>query len=61
MDINWDYIKDAQRDIHVKTYNELTVEYRSLQVYTRGGGGGWYWTEILVGVCRWSSRNLTLF
>ena len=28
MDINWDYIKDAQRDIYVK----LTVEYRSLQV-----------------------------
>ena len=24
MDINWDYIKDAQRDIYVK----LTVEYR---------------------------------
>ena len=28
MDINWDYVKDAQRDIYVK----LTVEYRSLQV-----------------------------
>ena len=28
MDINWDYIKDAQRDIYV----ELTVKYRSLQV-----------------------------
>ena len=28
MDINWDYIKDARRDIYVK----LTVEYRSLQV-----------------------------
>ena len=28
MDINWDYIKDAQRGIYVK----LTVEYRSLQV-----------------------------
>ena len=28
MDINWDYIKDAQRDIYVKR----TVEYRSLQV-----------------------------
>ena len=28
MDINWHYIKDAQRDIYVK----LTVEYRSLQV-----------------------------
>ena len=28
MDINWDYIKDAQRDIYVK----LTVEYRGLQV-----------------------------
>ena len=28
MDINWDYIKHAQRDIYVK----LTVEYRSLQV-----------------------------
>ena len=28
MDINWDYIKDARRDISVK----LTVEYRSLQV-----------------------------
>ena len=25
MDINWDYIKDAQRDIYVK----LTVEYHS--------------------------------
>ena len=28
MDINWDYIKDAQRDIYIK----LTVEYRSLQI-----------------------------
>ena len=28
IDINWDYVKDAQRDIYVK----LTVEYRSLQV-----------------------------
>ena len=28
MDINWDYIKDARRDIYVKP----TVEYRSLQV-----------------------------
>ena len=28
MDINWDYIKDCQRDIYVKR----TVEYRSLQV-----------------------------
>ena len=28
MDINWDYIKDAQRDI----YTKLTVEYRSVQV-----------------------------
>ena len=28
MDINWDYIKDARRDIYVK----LIAEYRSLQV-----------------------------
>ena len=28
MHINWDYIKDARRDIYVK----LTVQYRSLQV-----------------------------
>ena len=28
MDINWNYIKDARRDIYVKP----TVEYRSLQV-----------------------------
>ena len=28
MDINWDYIKDAQRDIYVK----LTLGYCSLQV-----------------------------
>ena len=28
MDINWDYIKDARRDIYVKR----TAEYRSLQV-----------------------------
>ena len=28
MDINWDFVKDAQSDIYVK----LTVEYRSLQV-----------------------------
>ena len=28
MDINWDYIKDVQRDIYVT----ITLEYRSLQV-----------------------------
>ena len=28
MDINWDYISDAQRDI----YTKRAVEYRSLQV-----------------------------
>ena len=52
MDINADYIKDAQRDIYIK----LTVEYRSLQVLqpkqlvmqesiltppTPGRGGDW--------------------
>ena len=46
MDINWDYIKDARRDICVK----LTVEYRSLQVLQ---------PKQLVTPCRHSLRSRT--
>ena len=46
MDITWDYIKDAQRDIYVKR----ALEYRSLQVLQ---------PKQLVTPCRHSLRVYT--